>query len=303
MNRVELPNESGAYRWYYADAKVGQYTAVVIFMVGSIFSARYSQSAKRGGRPREHAAVNFALYDRGAPYRWVLTEYQSVSVEADGLGLRIGRSTFRYEGGGVTFHIKDQTTPFMATEWGQPTEAVLRLMPVGPSGHEVQLVEGMPHFWRPIWARCTATLSLPGQDLTVSGDGYHDGNHGAVPLGSDLSGWEWVRTVTPTRTDVVYRPWQGGLGWRVRVTEADIDQVRGAVAAPPLTRTGWGLRVPSTLLEGQTPALLESSPFYARLEAQAASAHAVGEVADFRKFHSPTVRWMSNFKTRLGGAS
>ena len=63
MNRIELPRQSGAYRWYYFDVTAGDFTAVFIFMIGSIFSARYSAGLKRGALPTAHSAVNFAISD------------------------------------------------------------------------------------------------------------------------------------------------------------------------------------------------------------------------------------------------
>lgn len=44
---------------------------------------------------------------------------------------------------------------------------------------------------------------------------------------------------------------------------------------------------------------LESSPFYARLEGAGDGFHALGEVADFRRFHSPLIRWMARFRMRV----
>ena len=48
MNRIELPAQSGAYRWYYVDVTAGDYTAVFIFMIGSIFSAKLLHLAEEG---------------------------------------------------------------------------------------------------------------------------------------------------------------------------------------------------------------------------------------------------------------
>ena len=45
------------------------------------------------------------------------------------------------------------------------------------------------------------------------------------------------------------------------------------------------------------PRLLESSPFYARLEAREGDVHALAESGDFARFHSPLVRWMADFRT------
>lgn len=297
MNHVELPTKSGAYRWYYADVTAGDVSAVFIFMVGSIFSARYSASLKKGGLPREHAAVNFALYEKGVRSLWVLTEYQAVSISDDARTLRIGGSSLSYDDAGFTMVVKDKTTP-----WGAPTEATLRFTPKTSLGPDLELVEGLSHHWRPICVRGEARVTVPTQDVDVTGRGYHDGNHGEAPLGSDLSGWEWTRTHRPHDTGITYRPWGGAPLIDVLATDRDVHVQRRASEPIPTVRSGWGLRVPSTLGVGGAPAMLESSPFYARLEAQSADAQAIGEVADFARFHSPAVRWMANFRTRYAKA-
>lgn len=293
MNRLELPSKSGAYRWYYADVTAGEVSAVFIFMVGSIFSARYSASLKKGGLPREHAAVNFALYENGVRRCWVLTEYQAVSLAEDARTLRIGASSLRYHDGAMTMQVKDKTTP-----WGTPTEATLHFTPVAPLGPELRLVDGLSHHWRPICARGDARVTVPTHGVDVRGLGYHDGNHGEVALGGDLSGWQWARTHRPGHTEIRYQPWGGSPGLTVRATDGLVQVARGEAPAQPSSRTAWGLRVPERLAVGDAPVLLESSPFYARLEAGAGDAQSLGEVADFARFHSPTIRWMANFRTR-----
>jgi carotenoid 1,2-hydratase len=301
MNRVELPEGRGAYRWYYVDVQAGDLTAVFIFMVGSIFSARYSAALKKGGRPREHAAVNFALYRKGVRTLWVLTEYGEVERSPDAKSLRIGASTLRYHAGGLTAEVRDRTTPFLLTSWGEPTQAVLELEPEGPAGEEVRLVDGLEHFWRPIAARSRATVTIPSHGLRFSGRAYHDGNHGSPALGMDLTGWDWTRVHAPEATTITYRPWARGPSTVVRVTRDGVTQQRVALAPPDTRRTNWGLPVPRSLGPAATPWLVESSPFYARLEASADGSSALGEVADFSRFHSRTVRWMAGFRTRLGG--
>lgn len=296
MNRIELPSKSGAYRWYYVDVTAGEHTAVFIFMIGSIFSAKYSTSLKKGGLPREHAAVNFALYHRGVRTHWVLTEYGDVTVSDDGKRLGIGRSWLQYDEGRLTAEVQDKTTPFMMTDWGSPTKVSLELTPDGPSHAEVQLVPGLSHRWRPIAARAHAKVTLDG--ITLEGRGYHDGNHGEVPLGSDLRGWEWVRVHGPDATEITYRPWTETAAHVVRVTEDEATLQPTPLRAPEAMRTNWGLAVPK-----EHGVLLESSPFYARHELIAGERHALGEVADFQRFHSPSVRWMASFKTRNGSAA
>ena len=303
MNRIELPGRSGAYRWYYVDVAAGDYTAVFIFMIGSIFSAKYSTSLKKGGLPREHAAVNFALYQKGVRCQWVLTEYADVKVSPDARRLSIGNSWLQYDEGGLTAEIQDKTTPFMLTGWGEPTRVSLDFRPTGPTHPEIQLVPGLSHHWRPIAARGHATVRLENLGLELTGHGYHDGNHGDVPLGSDLRGWEWTRVHHPQSTEITYRPWAASPATTVSVSS---DAAKSATVHLPeadSTRTHWGLRVPRGLGLPGAPRMLESSPFYARAETSAADAHALGEVADFRRFHSVPVRWMANFKTRNGSTA
>lgn len=300
MNRVEVPKKSGSYRWYYVDVSAGDVSAVFIFMVGSVFSARYAAALKRGALPHEHAAVNFALYERGVRSAWVLSEYQGLSLEDEGRTLRIGRSSMRYDDDGLTMVVKDQSTP-----WGGPVEATLKLTPEAPAGPLVQLVEAKNHFWQPICARAAAHLYVASHGLEVRGQGYHDGNHGDVPLGFDLAGWEWTRTHHQNSTEIDYRPWGGVPSTSVMVTQGEVRVVRKSAPEPGAPAgskriSGWGLRVPAELGLGSAPQLLESSPFYARLESRAGEKHALGEVAHFERFHSPTIRWMANFRTRYG---
>jgi carotenoid 1,2-hydratase len=302
VNHIELPTTSGAYRWYYVDVSAGEFTAVFIFMVGSIFSARYSMALKKGGLPREHAAVNFALYEKGVRTMWVLTEYGAVK-SPDSQTLQIGNSELKYGANTLTAVIRDKTTPFLMTQWGEPTHVELELTPEGPSYDEVVLVPGLSHRWRPIAARSRATVRVKSHELEFTGHAYHDGNYGQVPLGSDLPGWDWARTHSPDATTIAYRPWADAPSHHVRVDTKTATAAVSTADAAPTVRSTWGLRVPSTLGVTGLPTLIESSPFYARLEAREGSHHALGEVADFARFHSRSVRWMANFRTRTGDST
>jgi carotenoid 1,2-hydratase len=292
--KLQLPEGSGSYRWYYVDVSAGDFTAVFIFMVGSIFSARYSASLKRGGMPREHSAVNFALYEKGVRWQWVLSEYQQVSLDASQRRLNIGNSWFEYgKNGTLKAYVREKTAP-----WGKPAEVELELTPECPEGPELLLVETMGHKWQPVFPRAKAKLYLPREKLSLEGAAYHDGNHGPVPLGSDLRGWEWTRVHRPDATEILYRPWGGAPALKVKADAKAVKVERVEVGKPKTVRSGWGLPVPVSLGVGGAPNLIESSPFYARMDASDGNAHAVGEVADFRRFHSPWVRWMAHFRTR-----
>lgn len=296
-----LPSTAGAYRWLYADVSVGDYSAVCIFMVGSLFSPRYAVAARRGGRPLEHCAVNFALYERGVRRRWVLSEYSRVE-QVDARCLRIGRSTLRYgEDGSVRMVVDERTAP-----WGRRVCASLVLEPLTPRMDELRLVPGLPHYWQPLAPRARAWMKVESEGLEAEGLGYHDTNHGEELLGSRLPGWHWTRTHHAEVTVVDYHLPDGVPSVRVTGHPDGVWCERGVVTPPearPMSLTGWGLRVPSRLHAGNVvlgePRLLESSPFYARVEARVQGFDALGEVADFRRFHSPLIRWMAHFRTRV----
>jgi carotenoid 1,2-hydratase len=295
-----LPVLPGAYRWYYADVVAGETTAVFVFMVGSLFSPRYAARAVRGARPLEHCAVNFALYQRGIRRQWVLSEY-SGAEQREG-ELRIGDSHLAYrDDGTVELFVRARTAPF-----GRVTKAFLRLTPEGPGVSEQTLVPGRSHTWAPVALRARATLRLPVLGKVLEGDGYHDTNGGAEPLGTDLAGWTWARVHAADVTHVHYRLPVGG-DLVVRGSDQDAVAERRPAEPSPTMLTGWGLRVPRALQAGpsrlEAPRMLESSPFYARLEARGAAVHALGEVADFRRFRSPFIRWMAHFRTRVERAA
>ncbi|HEX8825153.1 MAG TPA: carotenoid 1,2-hydratase [Archangium sp.] len=300
-----LPDTAGAYRWFYADVTAGDFSAVFIFMVGSLFSPRYSVGARRGARPLEHCAVNFALYHQGVRRRWVLSEYPVASVQRWGRALRIGRSLLEYAPDGtVRMEVDERCAPF-----GGAVRARLVLEPQVPAAEEVQLVPGLPHYWRALAPRAKARLEVASEGVVAEGLGYHDSNHGEELLGERLPGWHWARVHGPEETVVDYHLPAGVAPLRVTASAVGTKSERSPLPteARPTSLTNWGLRVPAHLYAGGTvvgaPRLLESSPFYARVAARRGEVDVMGEVADFRRFHSPFIRWMAHFRTRVERAA
>jgi carotenoid 1,2-hydratase len=290
-----LPDGPGSYGWYYADFSAPGCTAVLIFMVGAPFSPRRVRAGARGV-PARYSAVNFALYWAGRPRRWVLSEYPVSSWEAG--RFRIGSSWLEAPtDGSVVFHVRERTA------WGgEPVEASLTLHPDVPAAPALTLVPGLSHVWQPLALRAHARLEVPTEGVACEGMGYLDSNRGEEPLAQRLPLWRWTRVHraegTWVRYEVPGEPWLEVTADEGRVA---VDRVPAADRALGATR--WGLRVPRALGRLRDalgpPRLLESSPFYARLEAEGPRAHAVGEVAHFRRFRSPLIRWMAHFRTRV----
>jgi len=303
VNRLSLPalpSHSGSYRWLYTDVVCGDVTAVFIFMVGSLFSPRYSASLSRGGRPQEYCAVNFALYRNGVRRQWVLSEYAGVQREDGGRTLRIGQSRLHYaETGSLSLEVNERTTP-----WGRPAVARLLLWPRSEKHAELPLDAQGAHFWQPLAPRAEARLTLPLENFEAQGHGYHDTNHGLEPLGRSVASWRWARIHRADATYVDYHlPGKEGGLIQVKASENRVTVQRGGAAERLPEFSTWGLKVPRQVRVGEalfpSGRLLESAPFYARFEGHQDDTHVLGEVADFRRFHSPFIRWMAHFRTRV----
>jgi carotenoid 1,2-hydratase len=294
MSPLEVPTLPGSYRWYYVDVSNDEWSAVVIFMVGSLFSRRYVTNHRKGVAPTAHAAVNFALYRRGERVAWVLSEYDAAHLSADGTTLDIGASRFtRTAEGAVRISISDRT-PWLP----RAVEAELTLTPETPECAPVTLVDGLSHQWFPFCVRAKGQVRVPSHGVDFTGRGYHDGNAGQRVLGTDLPGWSWIRTHHATSSEVVYQP-DDAPTWHVTASATDVQAKRDARPRHPSRTTGWGLTVPAKLGVDAPVRMLESSPFYARMEATAGDVHTLGEAGDFARFHSPLVRWMADFRTRV----
>jgi carotenoid 1,2-hydratase len=296
------PERSGSYLWLYADAVVGEVTAVCILLVGSVFSPRYVASRRRA-HPLDHCAVNLALYRAGRRIAWAFTEYRGLTY-ASPYGLAIGSSSLAYRRDDtLVLAIAERTAP-----WGRPLHARLELTPACARAAALPLDADGLHHWEPRIVRGSARLEVPALGIEGTGPGYHDANHGAVPLGDALPGWWWSRVHTPDASYVRY-----GVHGRPSVIEVaardgrEPTVVHARAATPPRRRSAWGLALPTDIGAGgravAAERLLESSPFYARQETHADGLHALGESADFRRFRSPMIRWMAYFRMRTERAA
>jgi len=284
-----MTSRPDAYRWLYLDVSAGDFTAVAIFMYGAPFSARYSERASQGAHPSQHSAVNFALYRKGQRKLWVHSEYSSSAWTADG-EVQIGGSTLRRDySGRVTIELHERTAP-----WGSAVDARLSLTPMARGYRELALVPGMPHYWHPHAPFGHACVEVKSHGAAFDGRGYFDGNRGSELLGDELPGWRWSRVHSAKSTEVIYEPPENTI--HIRSGEGGTTMSREAAQPVELMKNRWGLAVPSTFSKAKW---LESSPFYARLQASPPDGEVLAEVADFRRFHQPNIRWMARFRTRV----
>lgn len=290
-----LPTRSGAYRWLYADVQAGPVTVVCIFMIGALFSPRYAIAARRGATPLAHAAVNCCVYRAGRRVAWAFTEWTGARTTADALA--IGRSTWTWSDDGIALDVVERTAP-----WGVPLRVRLRLRAETAAAPALALDAAGRHRWQATMPRARATVEIPALGLRADGVGYHDGNDGDVPLGGDLPGWTWARVHDARRTTIAYHLPAPAETVVAEATREGVTLRRVPATAAPSRRTRWGLAVPQRLAVGDhvlaPDALLESSPFYARLEQRDGAGGGIAEIADFRRFHQRRIRWMAYFRMR-----
>ncbi len=262
---VAVPQDG--YRWWYIDAVSddGQHGLTIIAFIGSVFSPYYARARRRGlGDPRNHCALNIALYQRGQG-RWALTERGSADLQTSAQRLEIGPSSLRWEDGQLVVRIAERCTP-----WLHRLEGELRLD--GPFREDLDfaLDPHGRHHWGPIAPATRAHLHLTHPQVRWSGDAYLDSNAGSVPLEQDFQRWHWSRQTCPDGSTEVYydvdRRDGGTTLLRVRVAPQGAAESLPAPARANLPGTGWQLQRMSRLPAGSTQVVrtLEDTPFYAR---------------------------------------
>jgi carotenoid 1,2-hydratase len=307
----------GGYAWWYFDALDAAGDGLVcIFFAGSVFSPSYAARLRRGERalPGEHAAVNLALYRRGRPAVWVMSEYPSIDAGDD--RVVVAGSRIEREGDGFCIVIDERTAPYRRRVRG-----TILVEPEGPALSPTSLAEGQyVHAWQALAPRARVRASFEAPDFALDGLGYHDRNWGDGRLEDAFTRWGWARFHGPRRTSIVYAL-TDHVG-RDRAFAAEVPRgepgrlVEVAPSAHGELRPGrWGLRLPRSFgvggLDGgealhvETDELLEQAPFYGRYRARLSHPLApaeppvegMGEFLDLVRFRSRGIQFLLHFKT------
>lgn len=311
----------GAYQWWYFDATSddGAYALVAIFFVGSVFSPWYAQRRAMGARalPGEHAAVNVALYDLRAPRGprsvWAFNEVGSGDWEGDGArAVRVRRSRLEANARGYSLTLDEACGPLSRVRALRGHARFDRAGAPGVSAHvgAYAIDDEGAHRWIPAAPRCAVHVELDEPRLSFRGYGYHDVNHGDVPLEQSFSRWTWCRAHEPMGTRIAYdRVLRSGERRVLSVSaSADVNAAaksasRVSVSDMDLRAGAWALREPRALrvdgesLEGVRR--VESSPFYARYAARTRGGHpAVAEHLDLERFDTLWMRALLPFRAR-----
>jgi carotenoid 1,2-hydratase len=306
---VRATETVGGYAWWYFDALSPSGDGLVcIFFIGSVFSPSYAARLRRGERalPTEHPAVNLALYRRGRPLAWVMSEYRSATFTPDG-PVHIATSSIEPHAGGWRITLAERAAPYR-----QRIAGTITVEPLAPPMAPAQIAEaGAIHAWRVLTPRARVRARFTAPAFELDAPGYHDRNWGDGRLEDAFSRWGWARFHGETSTSVVYS-FVDRAGRRRALTAHATDADPGApVEAPPLAelaprRIAWGMEIPSQFgvanMSVEPTSLLEQAPFYARYRARLAGgpdvSEGMGEWLDLDKFRSRWNQFLLRFKTR-----
>lgn len=303
-------NVPGSYRWQYFDAISSDESVaiVAIFLVGSVFSPYYMSRFERGEKPspRDHVAINFAMYRKHAAPLFVFSEYGRERFSEGSRGQSVGESFFeRNADGSIAVHVEDFRPAFASRVRAdfafRPLAGPLRARDVHLGGEE--------HGWRCPMPRAAVTGEIEG--ASFSGTGYHDTNFGAQPPATMLASWSWGRVHHATTTRVFFDSTTKD-GRRSHLEfDTESEQRSVAVLPPAVERASlrsWLLPVPKRYDCGageggqrlylRPERALERAPFYARFLASFPTrTSAYGDVGlaehvNFQRLASPAVRYM-----------
>lgn len=255
------------YRWWYVDALSddGQHGLTLIGFVGSVFSPYYARARRRGtADPLDHCGLNVALYGR-AGKRWALTERRRASLHREPGAIRLGPSSLAWEQDSLIVRIDETTVPLPSKIRG-----VVRVHPLGLSGHEVVLDPAARHRWWPIAPRARVEVDLASPRLRWSGDGYLDSNAGEEPIEQGFAAWDWSRATLRNGAAVLYdlvRRDGSGLSFGLRFSQAGEAEPFDPPPRAALPTTLWRVRRATRSEPDHPPRIvetLEDTPFYAR---------------------------------------
>lgn len=266
--------------------------------MGSVFSPYYKRSGR--GDPLDHCAINVALYGRGG-HRWAMTERGRGAVARSTSRFAVGPSAVAFEDGALTLRLDERTAPVPSAIRG-----TVRLTPRAINRRAFALDPAGRHHWWPIAPSARVEVDLDRPDLSWSGGGYLDHNHGSEPLEAGFRSWDWSRASLTDGSAILYDT----VGRDGRATSLALHVSTGGEVTelvPPaparLPSTLWRLARGTRADTGTAPevhATLEDTPFYARsligAELYGERVVAMHESLSLDRFVSPVVQFMLPFR-------
>jgi carotenoid 1,2-hydratase len=260
-----------------------------------VFSPYYAWRGRRD--PEDHCAINVALY--GQTKRWAMTERGRNALSRSAEAFALGRSHISWDGRGLDIRIDETCAP-----WPHRLKGRVRLDSDAFNPRTFELERAGRHLWRPIAPLARVSVEWEAPELSWSGPGYFDTNHGDEPLENAFRSWTWSRARLKQGARVFYEaqrrreaPLALSLGF---AEDGAIDDVE-APARVSLPKSLWRV-ARDTRSDGDTRLLesLEDAPFYARsrIAHRLAGEDTISmhETLDLGRLASPVVKAMLPFR-------
>ncbi len=216
-------DKAGAYEWWYFDFidEKNEYSAVVIFLIGSPFSPDNSIAVHKAQtdpsvaapNPFDFCSVSVNIYLKGRViYRTLLefgkgdyAQYEDSNV----IRVRIGNSEMTYNKNSGSYSIEIIQS---SERYKDKLRAEMTFTPVVK-------VDKLPmknkksdhsHFWMPTAPLCNVNVKIVSyadfrrKKTEVNGLGYADHNWGSEPLFKGIKDWFWGRVVSDDHCLIYY---------------------------------------------------------------------------------------------------
>ncbi len=231
-----------------------------------------------------------------------MTERGEQALWRDRTSLKIGPSDVHWDGNALVINVDEVGAVFR-----QPVRGRIRLTPQVLGQRRFRLDPSGRHIWEPLAPRSRVEVSFAEPDISWSGQGYLDANHGSEPLEDGFADWQWSRAhLKGGETAVMYEGKLRGdddfgreFGMALRIGNDGNAEVIEMPSPVVLPRTGWRVNRLTRADPGYTARLRatwEDTPFYSRSALSSRifgeDVVAVHESLSLDRFRSSIVQWM-----------
>jgi carotenoid 1,2-hydratase len=227
-----------------------------------------------------------------------MTERGQGALWRDRSTLKIGPSHVHWDGNALTIDVEEKGALVPL-----PVRGKIRLTPQVLGQRRFRLDPQGRHIWAPLAPLARVDVAFADPDISWSGQGYLDSNHGSEPLEDGFADWQWSRAhLAGGETAVIY---EGKLrsgddfGMALRIGNDGNAEVCEMPAPVVLPRTNWRvdrLTRADTGHDARLRATWEDTPFYSRSALSSRmfgqDVVAVHESLSLDRFRSPVVQWM-----------
>ncbi len=182
--------------------------------------------------------------------------------------LSIGPSAMRWDKDRLIIDIEERDIR-LGIPWRRRVKGRIILHPEMLNAKSFKLDPAGRHHWHTIAPRARIEVHMEQPDLSWTGSGYLDGNHGSEPLEDGFKSWHWSRAHCGSDVAVMYEGVRRDGSHFASALRFDPSGTPEEVELPlvaPLPPTLWAMKRQTRADRGHASVIRtwEDSPFYAR---------------------------------------